>query len=101
MKIYDHYNNAKEVKLPDKQIRAILVWVLSGDEITTVIFEDGSTYEAYIPDPIDGSKRFHEGSYVVAWDDIKKWLEFKPTPGSIAAVERMIMFSEKGERYLR
>lgn len=78
-KIYDYDNKSVEVKIPDKPIHCIMETILSGDEIGTVYFEDGTSQtfnssEYRITDVFDGC-------YVVMRDEVNKWISINPHVG--------------------
>lgn len=90
MRIYDYKNQAKDIKLPDKEIHMISVIVLSGDEIVTVRFADGS-FEKH--DSSDCRiESYFDGSYDVTGDKIKDWMNYKPSGKRICSYERMNRF---------
>lgn len=77
MRIYDYNNRVTEIELPDnKQIKAIVVQILSGDETGFVRFTDGSNIG------FDASNCrcicFNDGCYMVDGEDIVKWLNWDP-----------------------
>lgn len=76
MKIYDYINRPVEVELPDKEIKAILVQILTGDEIGYVLFEDGSqlSFDASMERVTD----YNDGAYLVKKEHLAEWLDWKP-----------------------
>ena len=76
MKIYDYINRPVEVELPDKEIKAILVQILTGDEIGYVLFEDCSplSYDASMERVTD----YNDGAYLVKKEHLAEWLDWKP-----------------------
>lgn len=77
IKIYDYDNRATEVCIPDdKAISTIFVCILSGDETGIICFADGTTMDF---DALCNGLRLHsffDGCYVVAGEDIQKWINF-------------------------
>lgn len=76
--IYD-YDNRKTIINVQKEIFALVVIILSGDEIVTILFKDG-TFETH--DSCIDSFRYHnfyDGKYIVTKDNIEKWnkMEFE------------------------
>ncbi len=77
MKIYDYDNKITEIELPDdKQIDAIFVSIVSGDETGFVYFTDGSSIKFEASD----SRLFgyDDGGYIVKGDNIQRWLDWEP-----------------------
>ena len=76
MKICDYINRPVEVELPDKEIKAILVQILTGDEIGYVLFEDGSqlSFDASMERVTD----YNDGAYLVKKEHLAEWLDWKP-----------------------
>ena len=76
MKIYDYINRPVEVELPDKEIKAILVQILTGDEIGYVLFEDGGqlSFDASMERVTD----YNDGAYLVKKEHLAEWLDWKP-----------------------
>lgn len=71
-KIYDYANNAREIKIKDKPIDYIFVEVITGDEVVTIHYTDG-TQETF--DSCDfRNTNFNDGCYIVKGSDIEKWL---------------------------
>lgn len=90
LRIYDYKNRAKDIELPDKEIQTIEVTVLSGDEVVEVTFKDGSVEEYDSSD--SRLMDFYDGSYEVAEDMIKKWMNFTPSGRITASDERRDQF---------
>ena len=90
MRIYDYENQAKDIKLPDKEIHMISVIVLSGDEIVTVSFSDGS-FEKHDSSGYRITDYF-DGAYDVTGDRIKDWMNYKPSGKRTCSYERMDRF---------
>ena len=77
MKIYDYDNKITEIELPDdKQIEAIFVSIVSGDETGFVYFTDDSSIKFDASDC--RSFGYDDGSYIVGGDNIQKWLCWEP-----------------------
>lgn len=89
-KIYDHANNAVEIDLQDKPIKEIYVRVLSGDEVVTVTYKDGTQ------DEFDSSDcrmiAYYDGGYFVEEKDIEKWLNYKAEESKTNSYNRMYIF---------
>lgn len=90
MRIYDYKNRAKNINLPDKEIHMISVIVLTGDEIVTVRFSDGS-FEKHDSSGCRNTDYF-DGSYDVTGDRIKDWMNYKPSGKRSCSYERMNRF---------
>ena len=77
IKIYDYDNRATKIDIPNnKSISAIFVCILSGDETGIICFTDGTSIKF---DALCSGFRLHsffDGYYVVAGEDIKKWIDF-------------------------
>jgi hypothetical protein len=86
VKIYDYANNAVEVKLPNKAIESIFVTIVSGDEIATFNFADGTSL--ICDSSSSRNMDFYDGNYMVCRSKIKEWIDFKPTHGETASYER-------------
>ena len=88
--IYDYSDNAVKIEVSDKKIACINVLVLSGDEVISVVFEDG-TMENF-----DASTarcmNFYDGFYTVTGENIQKWLYFNPTGSDTVSYERRSVF---------
>lgn len=91
MTIYDYAGHQVEIKLPDKEIVAIRVILISGDETGEVVFSDGERIR------FDSSTTrfmdFYDGSYVVIGEEIQRWLAFVPAGNNPAAYERARLFA--------
>lgn len=77
IKVYDYDNRAKSVHIPDdKEISAIFVCILSGDETGIICFADGTNIDF---DALCSGLRLHsfyDGCYVVTGQNIQKWIDF-------------------------
>ena len=75
--IYDYNDKATEVDTGDKEIKELFVQVLSGDEVVTVDYDDG-TKETF-----DSSTNrlvsYVEESYIVQKDRIQDWINIVVT----------------------
>ena len=75
--IYNFNNEATEVDTGDKLIKQLFVQVLSGDEVVTVEYDDGtkktfdSSYNRWVS--------YVEESYIVKKDRIQDWVNFGVT----------------------
>lgn len=81
--IYDYDNQPKEIDTGNKEINFINVIILTGDEVITIYYSDG-TFENY-----DSSKDritdYFDDSYVVSKENLAKWLESaNDTTGTIS-----------------
>ena len=75
--IYDYANNPVTIEFPEKEVHAILVSVLSGDETGAIIF-DGETVKTF--DASDCRiKNYYDGRYYVLGDSIENWVNFTAT----------------------
>lgn len=88
--IYDWDNKATVVSLPNKEIREIFVHVLSGDETGFVEFVDGE--KIYFDASSCRLFGFEDGCYTVNGENVKKWIEYKPSSVRTASYERQGMF---------
>lgn len=75
--IYDFNGKATAVDTGDKVIKQLFVQVLSGDEVVTVEYDDGTreTFDS-------SSNRWNsyvEGSYIVDQDHLQDWINFEIT----------------------
>lgn len=86
MTIYDYADTPKNIALPYKEISAICVSVLSGDETGEVLFEDGSTlcFDASDCRIVD----FYDGGYIVQGAPIDRWINFVPSEGRTSFYDR-------------
>lgn len=82
MKIYDYENRPVEVELPDKEIKVILVQVLTGDETGYVLFEDGSqlSFDASTTRVTD----YDDGLYIVTREYLAEWFNWEPTKDGLS-----------------
>ena len=86
VKIYDYDNNVVEVELPNKDIESIFVTIVSGDEIVTFNFVDGTSLTR--DSSSSRNMDFYDGNYMVCRNKVKEWIDFKPTHGKTASYER-------------
>lgn len=77
LRIFDYANKVSTIKTQDKEIKQIEVTILTGDEIITVWYEDG-TCEKFDSN-FSRCQDFFDGSYVVTKNKLHKWNEFEPT----------------------
>lgn len=75
MKIYDYDNKFSEVDTNNKEIDRIHVTILSGDELVTVYFSDGTKISADSSDCRIHS--FYDGEYDVEKSKVNDWINFK------------------------
>lgn len=90
LKIYDYDNAVKEITVPDKEIREIVVHVLSGDETGFVEFTDGE--KVYFDASDCRLHGFDDGLYIVHGKAIQKWINFQPSGDRTVSYERMDAF---------
>ena len=88
--IYDYANNAVKIELSDNKIICINVVVVSGDEVISVVFEDGTV--RYFDASNSRCINFCDGFYTVSGDNIQKWLNFDPTGIDTVSYKRHSMF---------
>ena len=88
--IYDYRDDTKEITLPDKKIVEIFVSVLSGDETGYVKFVDGTKIKFDASDCRIAS--YYDGNYTVEGENIKKWIDFKPSGNRTVSYERQDVF---------
>lgn len=88
--IYDYDSAKKEITLPDKEISQIVVTVLSGDETGFVEFTDGTRIEFDASD--ERIANYYDGTYIVKGENIKKWIDFKPSDERTTSYERQDEF---------
>lgn len=74
--IYNYADNETMIEIPDKEIKSIMVHVLSGDETGYINFTDGT--HVYFDASNNRMIDFDDGAYCVTGEDIEKWLNFKP-----------------------
>lgn len=93
IKVYDYANNAVDIDIPDKEITAISVVVICGDETGIISFADGTsmTFTSCEIRPQDIVDRI----YVVTGKRIKEWINFIPTPDTTFSYERASIFEEE------
>lgn len=90
IKIYDYCNNEVEIDVT-KEIKEILVKVVSGDEIIYIEYEDGS-HDVFDSWSDGGRIGFDDGYYTVEKDKINEWNDFKFTKGRTFSYERLEKF---------
>lgn len=88
--IYNFENEPTEVELKCRAVSKIYVNVITGDEVITVLFSNGSIKEfsssdARIVDNIDGT-------YVLTRNRIREWMEYEPTGDGAISYERLVTF---------
>ena len=76
-KIYDYNGKATEVDTGDKKIKELFVQVLSGDEVVTVDYDDGTSETFDSSDSREYS--YMEESYFVKKDGIQDWMSYVST----------------------
>lgn len=81
--IYDYDNKPKEIDTGNKEINFINVIILTGDEVITIYYSDG-TFENYDSSE-DRITDYFDDSYVVSKENLSKWLESaNDTTGTIS-----------------
>lgn len=90
IKIYDYRNDTKEITLPDKEIAEIFVNILSGDETGFVKFMDGTKIKFDASDA--RFTDYYDGMYTLEGENIKKWIDFKPSGNRTVSYERQGAF---------
>ena len=93
--IYDYRDRVKAITLPDKEISEIFVTVLSGDETGYIRFVDGTKLRFDAAD--DRFESYYDGDYIVEGEDIKRWIDFKPSGNRTVSYERLSIFNTKEE----
>ena len=70
--IYDYNNRPTKIDTGNKKIKELEVLVLSGDEIVTIRYEDGSEemYDSSYTRCID----YFDDKYTVTKENIRKWI---------------------------
>lgn len=99
-KIYDWKNKAKEIDVGDREINSIKVEVITGDEIITINFNDGTSlnYDSSNVRNID----YYDGEYSVNKDNLDKWINYKmykntSTPISYKRIDYMKGITKEAE----
>lgn len=92
--IYNFMNKAIEVDTGDKEIKYIMVSVISGDEFIHIHYTDG-TISSYKSDfaLID----YYDGGYVVPKDDIQKWIDLEKVTDRTISYYRLEEFDKELE----
>lgn len=93
--IYDYADKTKEITLPDKEIAEIFVSILSGDETGFVKFTNGTKIKFDASD--DRITDYYDGMYTIEGEDIKKWIDFKPSSNRTVSYERQDAFDTEDE----
>ena len=75
--IYDFNGRARKVDTGDKVINRLFVQVLSGDEVVTVDYDDGTSETFDSSDSREYS--YMEESYFVKKDGIQDWMSYVST----------------------
>lgn len=103
IKLCDYENNEVSVAIEDKPIEAIVVNVVSGDEIAYIYYEDGTRIITDSCDHRDFS--YLDESYLVKKNQVKEWInfEFRNTPlkgirNYIKSAERAAYFTVDYEK---
>lgn len=87
--IYNYNNEPTEVDTGDKEIRYIMVEVVTGDEWIHIHCEDG-TIEHYRSDY--PTMDFYYGGYTVFNERIQEWIELAKTAQGIISCRRLETF---------
>lgn len=90
--IYNFMNEATEVETEDKEIKFIMVSVISGDEFIHIHYTDG-TKSHYKSDValVD----YYDGGYVVSKEDIQKWIDLEKTAQGTISYYRLEVFEKE------
>nr|DAR88066.1 MAG TPA: hypothetical protein [Caudoviricetes sp.] len=89
--IYNYANEPTEVDTGDKEIRYIVVTVISGDEIIYIIYEN-ETIEHYRSDY--SAMVFYDGDYLVPKERIQEWIDLEKTARKEISYYRLEVFEE-------
>lgn len=92
--IYNYDNEPIEVDTGDKEIKYIVVTVITGDEIIYIIYEDG-TMKHYRSDC--SLRALYDGNYLVPKERIQEWISLEKTAQGEISYHRLEKFKEKGE----
>lgn len=71
--IYDYNNQPKEIDTGNKEIDIINVTVISGDEVITIYYTDG-TSESFDSSE-DRRINYFDDSYIIFQKDLSKWIK--------------------------
>ena len=84
--IYDYDNCPTEIDTGNKEIKELEVLVLSGDEIVTIRYEDGSTkrYDSSCTRNIT----YFDDEYTVTKENIAKWIRSAMSTNEIISYNR-------------
>lgn len=95
IKLYDYENNESSVTVEDKPIEAIVVNVVSGDEVAYIYYEDGTRIVTDSCDNRDFS--YLDESYLVKKDQVKQWInfEFKNAPFKVKGIHNYFKSAER------
>lgn len=88
--IYNFENEPTEVELKCRAISKIYVRVITGDEVVTVIFSNGTTktFDSSNTRIVD----FADGDYILRGAQIGEWMEYVPPEDGVISYKRMIAF---------
>lgn len=79
--IYDYANRGKDCDIGDPaEILCLVVTVLSGDELLTVVYQDGGI-KRFSSNSLRNMD-FYDGSYVVTGDSMEEWVNWMPPADS-------------------
>ena len=84
--IYDYNNGPTEIDTGNKEIKELEVLVLTGDEIVTIRYEDGSK-ERYDSSYTRGINYFDD-EYTVTKENIQKWIQSAMSTNEIISYNR-------------
>ena len=90
--IYNFMNEATEVETEDKEIKFIMVSVISGDEFIQIHYEDG-TESHYRSDR--ASINFYDGDYSVPKERIQEWIDLEKVTNRTISYYRLEVFEEE------
>lgn len=87
--IYNYYNEPTEVDTGDKEIRCIMIEIITGDEFIHMLYEDG-TIEHYRSDVLLFS--FCHYRYTVPKERVQEWIDLEKTAQGAISYYRLEKF---------